>query len=38
MKLKEYIKLIKSEGLDVTVSVPGYEGKETPEARTIRGL
>ncbi len=31
MKLKEYIKLIKSEGLDVTVSVPGFEGKEVPE-------
>ena len=31
MKLKEYINLIKSEGLDVTVSIPGFEGKDAPE-------
>ena len=30
MRLEEYINLIKREGLDVTLSIPGSEGKEAP--------
>ena len=31
MKLREYINLIESEGLSVTVTVPGFEGKQAPK-------
>ena len=41
MRLEEYINLIKDEGLDITVSIPGFEGKDAPAealCREITGL